>query len=241
MQSFELFLFSFYIICIEPHPSVSEYCNTQLLVGIVGTNVPSDFLKLQENLFLVAASGVRQEAMVSGKKHLNANLCIGDLNVNRRGKTPHWPGHPGGGGSGPGAKVALYLGWRERRKRARRSGQQSGARSPGAQLVSQPGPGSDEARLTLSGLRVLHPGQPASSGHCQHQRLSNQRDPGRDAELSDAVTPFLLADHVLIHTDLMSRKETITNNNNPIVYSLSIFSRYAIEPNCACEGLFPIL
>ena len=68
------------------------------------------------------------------------------------------------------------------------------------------GPG-DEARLTLSGLRVLHPGQPASSGHCQHQRLSNQRDPGRDAELSDAVTPFLLADHVLIHTDLMSRKK----------------------------------
>ena len=120
MQSFELFLFSFYIICIEPHPSVSEYCNTQLLVGIVGTNVPSDFLKLQENLFLVAASGVRQEAMVSGKKHLNANLCIGDLNVNRRGKTPHWPGHPGGGGSGPGAKVALYLGWRE-----------SGGREPG--------------------------------------------------------------------------------------------------------------
>ena len=156
---------------------------------------------------------MRQEAMVSGKKHLNANLCIGDLNVNRRGKTPHWPGHPGGGGCGPGAKVALYLGWRAEEESPAEWAERSTESGRSAGLSAGPG---DEAGPTLSGLRVLHPGQPATSGHCQHQRLSNQRDPGRGAELSDAVTPFLLADHGLIHTDLMSRKETLTSNN-PIV------------------------
>ena len=59
MQSFELFLFSFYIICIEPHPSVSEYCNPQLLVGIVGTKC--SFRLLEAARKSVPGGGLRCE------------------------------------------------------------------------------------------------------------------------------------------------------------------------------------
>ena len=93
--------------------------------------------------------------MASEKKHLNANLCIGDLNVNIRGMevSPDCLAPVGAGVSLARAPKWLCI-WDEERRRREERSPDTAPPAPGSQLVSGSGTGPGLREADRAGWRT---------------------------------------------------------------------------------------